>query len=208
MGLGLGVLAAMMGGPKAALPLVEIALASRQAESALRADYQVDLARESDPVVGSGVVNGQSFSERANLVDGKLQWRTEDSSAGANLVIEVGGDERSLAITGQLSGVNADLRLAPFTDAHGNIAGIETTGVLNGEQYFMKSTVDIQGMLFGRAKQTQMHVVGLVQGESVEKSYQVGIERVWDGLHLRARGNGLNAGLEQDVAVDVHVRDR
>lgn len=208
LGLGLGVIAAMMGGPKSALPLVNIGLTSSQGQSALRADYSVDLAREYDPVQGSGTVNGQLFSERANLVDGKLQWRTEGSS-GSNLVIEVGSDEQSLAITGQVSGVNADLRLAPFTDAAGNIAGIETKGVLNGEQYFMKSTVDVEGIFSGQAgRDGEMHVVGLVHGQAVEKSYQVGIEKALGGLHLRARGAGVNVGQEQDVAVDVHVRDR
>ena len=208
LGLGLGVVASLMGGTAMPLPVVDIGLSSSQGQSAVRADYHVDLNREFDPVQGRGTINGQAYTERANLVEGKLQWQT-DGASGSNLLIEVGSDEKSLAITGQLSGVNADLRLAPFTDASGHIAGIETIGVLNGEQYFMKSTVDVEGILSGTAgRDGEMHVVGLVDGQAVEKSYQVGIERAPGGLHLRARGAGVNVGQEQDIAVDVHVQGR
>ncbi len=208
LGLGLGVVATLMGGTSMPFPLVDIAMTSNQGERALQANYSIDLAREHDPVQGGGSVDGQRFQERANLVEGKLQWQTQ-GSAGSNLVIEVGSDEQSLAMTGQISGVNADLRLAPFTDASGNIAGIETTGVLNGEPYFLKSTVDIEGILAGKvARDGEMHVFGMVDGHAVEKSYRVGLERVTGGLHLRARGAGENLGEEQDVSVDVHVRDR
>ena len=208
LGLGLGVVATLMGGTSMPYPLVDIAMRSNQGDSAVRASYNIDLERAYNPVQGEGSVDGQRFQERANLVEGKLQWQTQGAS-GSNLVIEVGSDEQSLAMTGQVSGVNADLRLAPFTDESGNIAGIETTGVLNGEPYFLKSTVDIEGILSGKASHDgQMHVFGVVDGQAVEKSYQVGLERVSEGLHLRARGSGVNLGEEQDVTVDVRVRER
>jgi pimeloyl-ACP methyl ester carboxylesterase len=211
-GLGLGVLAALMGGPKEALPLVNIGLSSTQGESTLQAAYNVDLTRSSDPVRGSGTSNGTSFAETANLVDGKLYWNSQNGPTASGLVMEVGDDERSITMKGQLSGVDADLRLAAFTDSEGNVAGIETKGTLNGEQYFMKSTVDVESLFSAGSsaagRQGEMHVVGLVQGQAVEKSYQVAVQKQGGGLHLTARGQGLNVGQAQGVAVDIHVTDR
>lgn len=207
-GIGLGVLASMMGGPHAMSPLVELRVDSSQGGNDLRANYSVDLDRSYDPVRGSGTSNGAAFSEKANLVEGKLYW--DPQNGGSGMVMQVNDDERSIQMSGQLSGVNANLRLAPFFGADGQVEGIETKGVLNGEQYLMRSTIDVEGLLSGQAGHSgEMHVVGLVGGQAVEKSYDVGVDRGVRGeLRLRARGSGLNAGEPQAVGVEVVVRDR
>jgi pimeloyl-ACP methyl ester carboxylesterase len=210
-GLGLGVLAALMGGPHAISPLVTLDVNSTQGESSLAANYTVDMDRSHDPVRGSGTNNGSSFAEKANLVDSKLYWSSQNGALSSGMVMEVNNDERSIQLSGQLSGVNANLRIAPFLDASGNIEGIETKGTLNGEQYFMKSTVDVEGLLSGNPTRRDgaMHVVGLVNGQAVEKSYDVSVHRSrGKDLHFTARGAGLNAGLAQSVSVDVSVKDR
>jgi hypothetical protein len=120
--------------------------------------------------------------------------------------------ERSIQRAAQLSGVDANLRIAPFLDSQGNIEGIETKGTLNGEQYFMKSTIDVEGLLSGKPSRRDgaMHVVGLVNGKAVEKSYDVSVHRsrATKDLHLTAKGTGLNAGQAQSVSVDVAVKNR
>lgn len=210
-GLGMGVLAAMMGGPYAATPLVSLKVNSTQGENDLSADYTVDMDRQHDPIRGSGSNNNGAFSEKANLVEGKLYWNSQNGVLNSGMVMEVNEDERSIQLSGQLSGVNANLRIAPFLDNEGNIQGIETKGTLNGEQYFMKSTLDVQALLAGNAERRDgnMHVVGLVNGQAVEKSYDVSVHRSrGKELHLTAQGAGLNAGQTQAVGVEVKVVDR
>ena len=208
-GLGLGVLAAMMGGPKATLPLVEIELASKQAGDDLKASYNIDLQRSQDPVQGRGSLNGSTFGEKANLVDGKLHWQSDSRGTGSGLTLEVGDDEASIFLNGQLSGVNASLRIAPFADATGHIAGIETTGMLNGQPYNVKSTVDVEALLFNSANNHgEMQVTGTVNGQTIEKSYEVGTHRDQLGLQLIAYGAGTNLGQDQSVSVNVRVSDR
>lgn len=211
-GMTLGVLAALMGGPKEALPLVNINMTSSQGQSALQAAYSVDMLRSSDPLRGTGTNNGTTFAEKGNLVDSKLHWQSQDGSSG--MVLEVNDDERSINMKGRLNGVDANLRLSPFVDGQGNIEGIETKGTLNGEQYFMKSTIDVEGLFGPQGRkgthhhEGEMHVVGLVNGQAVEKNYTVGVQRRGAGLHLTARGSGVNVGLQQDVGVDIRVTDR
>jgi pimeloyl-ACP methyl ester carboxylesterase len=210
-GLGMGVLAAMMGGPHAATPLVTLKVNSTQGESNLQADYTVDMDRSHDPVRGSGTNSNGSFSEKANMVEGKLYWNSVGGALSSGMVMEVNEDERSIQLSGQLSGVNANLRIAPFLDAQGNVEGIETKGTLNGEQYFMKSTLDVEGLLSGDPKRRDgsMHVVGLVHGQAVEKRYEVSVHRSrGKDLHFTAQGAGLNTGETQAVSVEVAVKDR
>lgn len=210
-GLAMGTLAAMMGGPHVTAPLVTLDVNASQGESALRASYSVDMERSHDPLRGEGSNDNGRFADRANLVDGKLQWQSQAGGANTTMVVEVNDDERSVQLSGQLCGVNANLRIAPFLDGDGNIQGIETRGLLNGEQYFMKSTVEVQGLLWGHSERRDgaMHVVGLVNGQAVDKSYQVSVHRSrGNELHLSAHGVGLNAGQTQAVGVEVSVKDR
>ena len=210
-GLGLGVLGAMMGGPHGATPLVEVSINSTQGQNTLQAQYMVDLDRSHDPVRGSGSNGNGAFAEKANLVDGKLYWNSQSGSLASGMVMEVNDDERSLQLSGQLSGVNANLRLAPILDSQGNLSGVETKGTLNGEQYFMKSTLDVEALLAGSSERRDgnMHVVGLVNGQTVEKRYDVSVHRSrGQDLHLTASGSGLNAGQSQQVSVDIAVKNR
>jgi pimeloyl-ACP methyl ester carboxylesterase len=211
-GLGMGVLAALMGGPNAITPLVTLDVSSTQGQNALAANYTVDMERSHDPVRGSGTNNHGSFAEKANLVEGKLYWNSQSGALSSGMVMQVNEDERSIQLAGQLSGVDANLRIAPFLDSQGNIEGIETKGTLNGEQYFMKSTIDVEGLLSGKPSRRDgaMHVVGLVNGKAVEKSYDVSVHRsrATKDLHLTAKGTGLNAGQAQSVSVDVAVKNR
>jgi hypothetical protein len=203
----------MMGGPHGATPLVELSINSTQAENNLQAQYTVDLDRSRDPIRGSGHNGNGAFAEKANLVEGKLYWNSQTGSLASGMVMEVNDDERSIQLSGQLSGVNANLRIAPLLDSQGNLEGVETQGLLNGEQYFMKSVLDVEGLLAGGAERRDgnMHVTGVVNGQVVEKRYDVSVHRSRDSrkdLHLTASGTGLNAGESQNVSVEVAVKNR
>lgn len=207
-GLGLGVLAAMMGGPKEALPLVDIAMDTSKGGNKIQANYNVDLALDDNQVQGSGLVNGTPFVETARLNEGKLHWKSATGLAASGLVMEVGEDEQSITMKGTLGGVETDLTLSMFADEDGHLTGIKTTGALNGEPYSVKSTVDVEGLLAGRPMHHgHMHTEGLVNGEPIVKTYLVDAHRRSTGMEFKARVETAE-GDDQTGGVVVNVIDR
>jgi pimeloyl-ACP methyl ester carboxylesterase len=208
IGLGLGVLSAIMGGPKENLPLVEIALSSANSQNEIHADYDIDLLRESNPVKGSGIVNGTSFAEVANLKEGKVHWDSALNLQSSGLIMEVGEDEESVLMKGQLGGVPTDLTLAMMKDENGRMSGLSTTGTFNGEPYNVQSAIDLEGLILGQPQHhSNMKVTGTVNGEPVDRTYQVNVKREKDNLSLSAHHTPHSQD-QQLVGVEVKVKER
>jgi len=208
IGLGLGVLSAIMGGPREALPLVEIALSSENSQNEIYANYDIDLLRENNPVIGSGSVNQTSFAEVANLKEGKVVWNSALNLKSSNLIMEVGEDEQSVLMKGQLGGVPTDLTLAVIKDKMGRVSGMQTTGTFNGEPYSVNSSLDLEGLILGVPQHnSQMRVTGNVNGEELDRTYQVNVKRNKGDLELRAQ-HQPRANDQQLVGVEVKIKDR
>ena len=208
LGLGLGVLSAILGGPRESLPLVEIALSSENSQNEVHADYDIDLQREQNPVIGSGSVNNTSFAEVANLKEGKVYWNSALNLKSSGLVMEVGEDEQSVLMRGLLGGVPTDLTLSIVKDDNGQMTGMRTTGTFNQEPYDVNSAIDLEGLIQGGAQHnSDMHVTGLVNGENLARTYQVNVKRNKGDLELSAH-HQPNTEDQQMVGVDVKVKQR
>ncbi len=207
-GLGLGVISALMGGPKETLPLIEIAMDAVKGGTKIKADYNVDMMREGNSVQGSGTIDDEPFLEVARLDESKVHWRSAHGLEASGVVMEVGEDEESITMKGTLGGVEADLTLRMFQDEHGHMAGIKTTGALNGEPYSVKSTVDVEGLFgSGPAHHTgMMHTESLVNGAVAERQYTVEIHKQRTGLQFTAKAASRSE--EQSGGVVVTVTDR
>ena len=208
LGLGLGVLSAILGGPRESLPLVEIALSSENSQNEVHADYDIDLQREQNPVIGSGSVNNTSFAEVANLKEGKVYWNSALNLKSSGLVMEVGEDEQSVLMRGLLGGVPTDLTLSLVKNDSGQMTGMRTTGTFNHEPYDVNSSIDLEGLIQGGAQHhSDMHVTGLVNGENLDRTYQVNVKRNKSDLELSAR-HQPNSEDQQMVGVDVKIKQR
>lgn len=208
-GLGLGVISALMGGPKETLPLIEIAMDAVKDGNKINANYNVDMMREGNSVQGSGTINDKPFLEVARLDESKVQWRSAHGLEASGLVMEVGEDEQSITMKGTLGGVEADLTLRMFQTENGSWAGIKTTGALNGEPYSLKSTVNVEGLFSGGPNHHtgMMHTEGLVNGRAMESQYSVEIHKQREGLQFTARAASSDDTL-QSGGVVVTVTDR
>lgn len=208
MGLALGVLSAMMGGPKQNLPLIELGLNSDTSGNEVQANYNVDLARSDGQVQGSGFVDGRAFAEVADFQEGKMYWKSALGLESSGLVMEVGEDEKSITMKGEMGGVPTDLKLELLLAESGKIAGLETTGLFNGEDYKVKSTVDMGGLLKGDVSHDgTMQVSGRVNGEDMQRSYKLDVEKNEKGLKFKARTSDPQT-TGQDIGVTVRVRER
>jgi pimeloyl-ACP methyl ester carboxylesterase len=208
MGLALGVLSSIMGGPKEILPLIEIGLNSKSGGNDVQADYNIDLARKEGQVQGSGFVDGRAFAEVANFDQGKVQWKSALGLQASGLTLEVGEDEKSITMKGELGGVPTDLKLNMLINDNGMLNGLETTGLFNGDDYHVKSTVDMGGLLKGGANHNGvMRVNGKVNGEDMERNYEVSVSKRDDGLEFNARVARTQAN-DQNIGVTVKVLDR
>lgn len=205
MGMALGVLSAMMGGPREHLPMVEIALSSSSLDSDVQGNYNVDLAREGgNQVQGSGVVDGQPFAEVADFQQGKMYWKSAVGLQSSNLEIAVGDDEKSITMKGELGGVPTDLTLNLLTNDKENISGLETTGLFNGENYYLKSTIDMGSLLNGSSHDGIMTVNGMVNGEPTERNYAVDVSKGPQGIEFNAHKEAKSAN-EEAIGVSVKV---
>jgi pimeloyl-ACP methyl ester carboxylesterase len=204
IGLGLGVLSAIMGGPKENLPLVEIALSSANSQNEIHADYDIDLLRNDNPVIGSGIVNGTSFAEVADLKEGKVHWTSALNLESSNLIMEVQDDEQSVSMKGELGGVPTDLVLAMVKDQDGRMTGLSTTGTFNGDPYDVQSDIDLASLILGQHQHhSHMQVTGNVDGEDLNRTYEVNVKRNKDDLELSAIHQPAS---EEPQLVDVEVK--
>lgn len=205
MGMALGVLSAMMGGPREHLPMVEIALSSSSLDSDVQGNYNVDLGREGgNQVQGSGVVDGKPFAEVADFQQGKMYWKSAVGVQSSNLEIAVGDDEKSITMKGELGGVPTDLTLNLLTNDKDNISGLETTGLFNGEDYYLKSTIDMGSLLNGTSHDGIMTVNGMVNGEPTERNYAVDVSKGPRGIEFNAHKEAKSAN-EEAIGVSVKV---
>jgi len=208
MGLALGVLSAVMGGPKETLPLIEIGLKSVSDGTNVQADYNVDLARDVGQVQGSGFVDGRAFAEVADFSEGKVNWKSALGLDASGLALEVGEDERSVTMKGELGGVPTDLKISLQVNDKGVLSGLETTGTFNGDDYRVRSTVELGELLKGGPDHNGvMHVDGKVNGEDMQRNYQVNVYKRDNGLEFSARVAATKAE-DQDIGVTMKVTDR
>ena len=208
MGLALGVLSSMMGGSREVLPLVEIGLNSASQDREVQANYNVDLEREEGQVQGSGFVDGRAFAEVADFQEGKMYWKSALGLQSSGLTMEVGEDEKSVTLKGEMGGVPTDLKINLLSDNGQMISGLETTGLFNGENYYVKSKVDMGNLLDGQPlHHGVMEVNGNVNGEDMERRYHVDVLKEPGGLEFRARKEAANAS-EQSIGVTVKVKER
>jgi hypothetical protein len=208
LGLGLGVLSSVMGGPKENLPLVEISLRSESTQNSVQAEYDIDMQREGSQLRGNGTVNNDSFAEVAGFHEGKVHWRSALGLKASGLTIEVGEDEKSVTMRGDMAGVPTDLTLNLLLAENGNMAGVHTVGKFNGEDYSMRSTVDMGGLLKGEPQHHgEMVVTGLVNGETTERKYRVNVNRSGGDLEFRAQTDEKQPN-DRAVGVSVKIIDR
>ena len=208
MGLALGVLSSVMGGPKENLPFVEIGLRTNSQESSIEAEYNIDLSRENNHLQGSGTVDGDPFLEVADFQEGDVHWKSAVGIQSSGLSIEVGEDEKSVTMKGAVGGVPTDLKINMLYNESGMMSGILTEGLFNEEEYSMQSNVDMAGILADKPRHHgAMHVTGVVNGETMKRDYNVDVHKSDTGLELRAHASteGLNA---ESLGVTVKVIDR
>lgn len=208
IGLGLSVLSAIMGGPKEKLPLVDITLNSVNRQSEVHASYQIDMLKEGNPLQGGGSVGDKSFAEVADLKEGKLHWQSALGLKSSGLIMEVGEDERSITMKGDLGGVPTDLVLSMVQDEEGRLSGMRTTGTFNGDPYEVNSEIDLQSLYLGQPmRDSSMKVTGTVDGEDLHRTYQVKVQRTDKGLHFGAHEE-VQADRGQSLGVEVRITDR
>lgn len=208
LGLGLGVMSAIMGGPRESLPLIEIGMKSESHDNKIDANYNIDLARDSNHLQGSGLVNDEPFAEVAHFEDGKVQWTSAMGIEASGLTMEVSEEEDSILLRGEMGGVDTDLELALTRNEEGQMTGLETLGSFNGEQYAVRSKLDLEGLLKGGPlHHTDMHMTGLVNGEDVERTYRVDVHKTQDGLKFNAQSAATQVQ-DQAVGVTVTIKDR
>ena len=122
--------------------------------------------------------------------------------------MEVGENEESVLMKGQLGGVPTDLTLQMMKDETGRMSGLSTTGTFNGEPYNVQSAIDLKGLILGGPQHhSQMQVTGTVNGENVDRTYQVNVKRDKDNLQLSAH-HSPHANDQQMVGVEVKVKER
>lgn len=208
MGLALGVLSSVMGGPREVLPLIEIGLNSNTEENEVQANYNVDLAREDGQIQGSGFVDGRAFAEVADFQEGKMHWKSALGLQSSGLIMEVGEDEKSITMKGEMGGVPTDLTINLLTNDNDRLSGLETTGHFNGENYYVKSKIDMGGLLDGGLlHHGTMDVNGTVNGEEMERRYHLDVKKKDGDLEFRAHKQS-SAASEQDIGVTVTVKER
>lgn len=206
MGLGLGVLSAMMGGPAENLPLIEIGLKSRTTANTINAKYEIDMEREGAQLTGNGTVNEESFAEVASFQEGKVHWRSAFGLQASGLTVEVGDDEKSISMKGDMAGVPTDLTMNLLFSEEGHMSGIHTTGQFNGEPYSMRSSVDMGGLLKGGPEHHgEMQVTGRVDGEDMQRKYRVNVKNDQSGLQFKAVADE-NQVNDHPVGVTVNIR--
>ena len=109
---------------------------------------------------------------------------------------------------GLLGGVPTDLTLSIVKDDNGQMTGMRTTGTFNQEPYDVNSAIDLEGLIQGGAQHnSDMHVTGLVNGENLDRTYQVNVKRNKGDLELSAH-HQPNTEDQQMVGVDVKVKQR
>ena len=206
LGLALGVVSAMIGGNRAQLPLIEMQLQAESGQAPMEANYKIDLERENGQVQGSGFVDGQAFAEVADFQAGKMNWRSAIGLQSSGLTMQVGEDEKSIELKGDMGGVATDLSLKLLHDSDGGISGLETSGLFNGEEYKMQSKIDMGGLGLLGGKDGMMYVDGQVNGQAMEREYQIAMNSSASGLQFQASSQGSEEG--ESVGVDVQVINR
>jgi len=85
---------------------------------------------------------------------------------------------------------------------------LETTGTFNGDDYRVRSTVELGELLKGGPDHNGvMHVDGKVNGEDMQRNYQVNVYKRDNGLEFSARVAATKAE-DQDIGVTMKVTDR
>ena len=213
MGLSLGIISAMMGGPKESLPLVQISMNNQSAENSLQADYEMDMALANNQLKGSGKVDGDDFAEVADFNEGKVSWKSAVGLLASGLTLEVGEDEKSITMKGDMAGVSTDLTINLNFNEEGNMTGIHTLGRFNGEKYDVRSTIDMGTLLRGAGSgqqphhEGQMSVSGVVNGDQMSRNYKVDVQKQGGNLEFKAKADGTRAQ-GQDIGVAVKVLER
>lgn len=213
MGLSLGIISAMMGGPKETLPLVQIGVNHESGDNSVEASYDIDMALPKNQLKGSGKVDGDDFAEVADFNEGKVHWSSAIGLLGSGLTMEVGEDEKSITMQGNLAGVPTDLQLDMKFNDDGKMSGIHTHGKFNGEDYNVRSTIDMGTLLGdqqgdGQTKhEGQMMVSGVVNGDDMERSYRVDVKKQDGNLEFNARAGGQQPQ-GQAIGVSVKVIER
>ena len=213
MGLSLGLISAMMGGPKESLPLVQISMNNRSADNSIQANYEIDMGLANNQLKGSGKVDGDDFAEIADFNEGKVYWKSAVGLLGSGLTLEVGEDEKSITMKGDMAGVPTDLTINMNFNDDGNMAGIHTLGRFNGENYDVRSTIDMGTLLQGGGEgkqshhQGQMSVSGVVNGDQMNRNYKVDVQKRDGNLEFNAKADGAQPE-GQDIGVAVKVLER
>ncbi|MGE0489442.1 MAG: hypothetical protein AB7S38_09540 [Vulcanimicrobiota bacterium] len=203
MGLAVGVLSSLMGGPREVPPKVQLDVASHQGDVAVSAHYNLDLSAAT-PLTGSGQIGDQTFTETGRLQDGKILFEGQVGQAQEALEIEIGEDERSFHISGNAGALPVDLDVQTIRNGEGAFTGISTVGLVGGQRYMVDALIDLPGSVIAGENSGAMTVRGHMNGELVHKNYRVSVRSNEDGLLVQADGQGLNAGVFQ--AVDVRLR--
>ena len=103
-------------------------------------------------------VDGHAFAEVAHFQAGKIIWRRAIGLQSSGLTMQVGEDEKSIELKGDMGGVATDLSLKLLHDSDGGISGLETSGLFNGEEYKMQSKIDMGGLGLLGGKDGMMYV--------------------------------------------------
>lgn len=209
LGMAMGTLSAMMGGAGGSAPQVALRLASTSAEQGTQAEYLLDMEHPETPVTGRGLVGGEPLNETARLEQGQLLWH---GNLGKDTVdFHMGLDENRECFTmkGQAGALEADLSVAFLASEQDDFEGIRTTGRLAGQPYSVDTLIrQPEGGLHAGGEPGRLEVRGHVNGKAIHRDYLVTVERASDGFALRASGSGVTAGLQQEMDVQVQVRDR
>lgn len=209
MALAMGAMCQAVGASAAGPPSVTIHVASNNNGTKLEADYEVNSTLRGPLVVGTGTVGGEPVNEQATWQDGQLIWDGKVGGSHQQLAVRINEDSQSLTLVGTLGKVGTSININPIVDAQGQFLGSRSTGHINGEPFSVDTLVKMPGgsWVSPLAEEGLLQVRGHLNGETVEKNYQVSSQPTDEGFVMNASGNGLNAGSPQSVELQIKVKD-
>lgn len=209
LALAMGGMIQAVGASAAGPPTVAIHVASQQNGTKVEADYEVHSTLRGPLVTGTGTAGDEPVNETATWQDGQLVWDGKVGGSRQQLAIRINEDDESLTMVGTMGKVNTEIKIDSIVDAQGMFLGSRSTGHINGEPFAVDTLVKMPGgsWVSPQASEGLLQVRGHLNGETVEKNYQVSSTPTDDGFVMNASGNGLNAGSPQSVELQIKVKD-
>jgi hypothetical protein len=209
LALAMGAMCQAVGNSAAGPPTVAIHVASHQSGVTLEADYQVNSTLRGPLVTGTGQVGQEPVNETATWDGTQLIWDGKVGGSHQQLALRINEDDESLTLLGTLGKVGTEIKITPILNADGLFQGSRSQGHINGEPFSVDTLVKMSSgsWMSPQSQDGLLQVRGHLNGETVEKNYQVTSSPTDEGFMMSACGAGLNAGTPQEVELQIRVKD-